>query len=107
MLHLAGEVGGGSLVGVEDEEPGVFEGEGGEGGVAVGGIVVEGALVNVCARGFGDLDGVVGGEGVEDVDVVGPGDGGETVGEILLLVAGEDEDGDHLVGHLKRCLLDV
>jgi hypothetical protein len=38
----------------------------------------------------------VGGEGVEDVDVVGPGDRGEAGGQILLLVAGEDEDGDHL-----------
>jgi hypothetical protein len=35
--------------------------------------------------------------GVEDVDVVGPGDAGETVGQVALLVAGEDEDGDHLV----------
>ena len=30
------------------------------------------------------------------MDVVGPGDAGEAVGEIALLVAGEDEDGDHL-----------
>jgi hypothetical protein len=30
------------------------------------------------------------------VDVVGPGDAGEAVGEIALLVAGEDEDGDHV-----------
>jgi hypothetical protein len=34
--------------------------------------------------------------GIEDVDVIGPGDAGETAGEIALLVAGEDEDGDHV-----------
>jgi hypothetical protein len=34
--------------------------------------------------------------GIEDVDVVGPGDAGETAGKIALLVPGEDEDGDHV-----------
>lgn len=58
--------------------------------------VVEDALVDLCACGLGDIDGVVGGEGVEDMNVVGPGNGGETGGEVLLLVAGEDEDGDHV-----------
>jgi hypothetical protein len=29
------------------------------------------------------------------VDVVAPGDGGETAGEILGFVVGEDEGGDH------------
>ena len=96
LLHLAGELGRGALVGVEEEDPGVFEGDGGEGGVAVGGVVVEGAGVDLCSGGFGDLDGGVGAVGVEDVDVVGPGDAGETAGQVLLLVAGEDEDGDHL-----------
>jgi len=80
----------------------VLEGDGGEGGVAMGGVVVEGAGVDVGAGGFGDLHGVVGGVGVEDVDVVGPGDGGEAVGEIVLLVAGEDEDGDHLLLMVSR-----
>jgi hypothetical protein len=36
------------------------------------------------------------------VDVVGPGDAGEAAGEILLLVAGEDEDGDHLLAMVTR-----
>jgi hypothetical protein len=42
----------------------------------------------VGAVGAGDLEGAVGAVGVEDVDVVGPGDGVETAGEILLLIAG-------------------
>ena len=58
----------------------MFEGNGGEGGVAVGGVVVEGALVGVGSGGAGDGYGVVGRVGVEDVDVVGPGDGGESCG---------------------------
>ncbi len=102
LLHLAGEVRGGALVGVGEEDPGVFEGDACEGSVAVGGVVVEGAGVDMGAGGFGDLYGVVGGVGVEDVDVVGPGDRGEAVGEIVLLVAGEDEDGDHLSGMVSR-----
>ena len=32
------------------------------------------------------------------MDVVGPGDGVERSGEIVLFVFGEDEDGDHLEG---------
>ena len=102
LLHLAGEFGGGALVGVEEEDPRVFEGDGSEGGVAVGGVVVEGAGVDVRAGGFCDLDGGVGALGVEDVDVVGPGDAGETAGEIALLVASEDEDGDHLLAMVSR-----
>jgi hypothetical protein len=80
----------------------VLEGDGGEGGVAMGGVVVEGAGVDVGAGCFGDLEGGVGASGVEDVDVVGPGDAGEAVGEIALLVAGEDEDGDHLLVMVSR-----
>ena len=102
MLHLAGELRGGALVGIENEDPGVFEGNGGEGGVAVGGVVVEGAGVDVGAGGFGDLYRAVGGVGVEDVNVVGPRDGGEAVGQIVLLVAGEDENGDHLPAMVSR-----
>ena len=102
LLHLAGEVGGGALVGVEKEDPGVLEGDGGEGSVAVGGVVVEGADVGVGAGGFGGLEGGVGALGVEDVDVVGPGDAGEAAREVALLVAGEDEDGDHLLAMVSR-----
>ncbi len=64
----------------------MFEGDGGEGGVAVGGVVVKGALVGLGSGGVGDLDGAVGGEGVEYVNVVGPGDGVECSGEVMLLV---------------------
>ena len=46
----------------------------------MGGVVVEGAGVDVGAGGAGDLDGGVGGVGVEDVNVVGPGDAGEASG---------------------------
>ncbi len=88
--------------GVEEEDPGVFKGEGGEGGVAVGGVVVEGAGVGVGTGGAGDLEGGVGTVGVEDVDVVGPGDAREAGGEVVLLVAGEDEDGDHLLIMVSR-----
>jgi hypothetical protein len=102
LLHLAGEFGGWTLIGVEEEDPGVLEGDGGESGVAVGGVVVEGAGVNLGSGCFGDSDGVVGAVGVEDVDVVGPGDRGETVREVALLVAGEDEDGDHLLAMVSR-----
>jgi hypothetical protein len=45
----------GALVGVEEEDPGVFEGDGGEGGVAMSGIIVEGAGMDVGSGGFGDL----------------------------------------------------
>jgi len=65
-------------------------------------VVVEGAGVNVCASGFCKLYCLVGAVGVEDVDVIGPGDGGETAGEIVLFVAGEDEDGDHLLVMVSR-----
>jgi hypothetical protein len=36
------------------------------------------------------------------VDVVGPGDAGEAAGKIALLVASEDEDGDHLLAMVSR-----
>jgi hypothetical protein len=36
------------------------------------------------------------------VDVVGPGDAGKASGEIVLLVAGEDENGDHLQAMVSR-----
>jgi hypothetical protein len=96
VLEAAFEFGGDALVGVEVEDPGVLEGEIGDGPVLMGGPVVEGALVGVGSGSLCDGEGVVGAEGVEDVDVVGPGYGGEAGGEVLLLVAGEDEDGDHL-----------
>ena len=97
MLELGGEGGGGAVVGVEDEEPGVAVGEG-EAEVAVGGVVVEGALGHVGAEGPGDGDCGVGGMGVEDVNVVGKGYGAEGSGEVEGLVLGEDEDGKHAVG---------
>ena len=71
----------------------------------MGGVVVEDALVGVGSGGLGDGDGVVGRVGVEDVDVVGPGDGGESGGQIALFVAGEDEDGDHLLRMLVGIFL--
>ncbi len=94
LLHLGGECGGEALVGVEDEDPGVAEGEL-QSGVALAGVAVEGAGGDGGAVLAGDVGGAVGAFGVEDVDVVAPGDGGEAAGEILLFVFGEDEDGDH------------
>ena len=44
LLHLAGEFGSWPLVGVEEEDPRVLEGDGGEGGVAVRRVVVEGRV---------------------------------------------------------------
>ena len=61
LLDFAGEIGGGALVGIEEEDPGVFEGYGSEGGVAVSRIVVEGADVDVGSGGSGDFDCGVGG----------------------------------------------
>ena len=95
VVHLVDQGGGGALVGVEQEDPGVAEGEGAEGEVALRGEVVEVALVEVSAVGAGDLRSAVGAEGVEDVDVVGPAEGGEAGGEIGLFVAGEDEHREH------------
>jgi hypothetical protein len=103
LLHLAGKLGRGALVGVEEEDdPGMLEGNCGESGVAVGREVVEGAAVDVGSGGEGDLHGVVGAVGVEDVDVVGPGDAGEAVGKVKLLVTGGDENGDHLLVMVSR-----
>ena len=59
-LHLGDEGGRGALVGVEDEEPGVGEREG-EAEVALGGVVVKGALVDVGPGGLSDGDGRVSG----------------------------------------------
>ena len=97
-LHFGGELGCGALVGVEEEDPGVAKAEGGEGGVAVLGVVVKGALGDGGAGGVGDRDGPVGGVRVEDVDVVAPADGAEAVREVARFVAGEDEGGDQ-----RRC----
>lgn len=102
LLHLPRKVGSGTLVCVEKEDPRIFEGNRGERGVAVGCVVVEGTDVGVCACGLGDFEGGVCGLRVEDVDVVGPGDAGETAGQVALLVAGEDEDGDHLLVIVSR-----
>lgn len=97
-LHFGGELGCGALVGVEEEDPGVAEAEVSEGGVAVLGVVVKGALSDGGAGGLGDFDGAVGGVGVEDVDVVAPADGAKAVREVASFVAGEDEGGDQ-----RRC----
>ena len=65
-----------------------------EAGIALGGVVVEGAGGDVGSGGVGDVRGAVGGAGVEDVDVVRPCYGGERGGEVLRFVFGEDEDGE-------------
>ena len=70
LLHLTGEFGGGSLVGVKEKDPGVFERHSGEGRVTVGGVGVEGAGVEMGSGGLRDGRGGVGAVGVEDVDVV-------------------------------------
>ena len=61
----------------------------------MGGIVIEGTLGHLGSGGLGDGDGGIGGEGVKDVDVVGPGDGGERAGQVVGFVFGEDQDRDH------------
>ena len=59
--------------------------------VAEGG---EGAMAGLGAGGFGEGDGVVGAAGIDDVDVIAPGDGLETSREDVLFVEGEDDDAD-------------
>ena len=92
-LDLEGELGRGALVGVEDEDPRMAEWKL-HCGVALTRVGVEGARSDGGAARAGDLGGAVGGVGVEDVDVVGPCDGVEAAGQVLLLVEREDEDGD-------------
>ena len=74
----------------------MLEGGFAEGGIAVSSVVVKHALMNVGPGSLGDGNGGVGAEGIKDVNVVRPRDRGETLREVLLLIAGEDEDGDHV-----------
>ena len=90
LLHggeqCGAEARGDDLVSVEIEDPGMAEGDVHEAPVLVRGPVVEDALVDVGAGAARDLEGAIGAEGVEDVDVIGPGDGVEAGREILLLI---------------------
>ena len=102
LLYLAGEFWCWPFICIRDEDPRMLELDGGESGVAVSCVVVEGSGVDVSASCAGDLDCRVCGVGVEDVDVVGPCDAGETAWEIALFVARENQDGDHLLAMVSR-----
>jgi len=71
-----------------------------EGGVAVSGVIVEDTAVDLCSGCAGDLDCRIRRMRVEDVDIVGPCDGGKRGRQIALLILCEDEDGDWGRGHL-------
>ena len=88
VLEAAFEFGRDALVGVEIEDPGMAKGDVFEAPVLVSGPVVEGAGGDVRAVLAGELEGAVGAEGIEDMDVVGPGYRLETAGEILFFIAG-------------------
>ncbi len=74
----------------------MFEGNGRQSSIAVGGVVIKDALVNSNASLPRDFDSIVSRERVEDVDIIGPCDGFECSGKVVLFVFREDEDGDHL-----------
>src|SRR6185437_1451478 len=92
-LNLDGELGRGSLIRIENEDPRMTKWDL-HGGVALPRVGIEGAPGNGGAAGAGDLDRAIGGVGVEDVDVVRPRDRVQTARQILLLVEREDEHGD-------------
>jgi hypothetical protein len=75
LLHLPGEVRGWALVRIEEKDPWMFEGNGAESNVTVSRVVIEGASVEVGSERLRDIRSGVGAVRIEDVDVVGPGDG--------------------------------
>ena len=82
------ELGGELFVGVEREDPGA--GAFFDGGVLLGGEALPGLGEDFGVEGGGDLEGAVGGTGVDDDDFVGEVDAGEGAGEVLLFVEGDD-----------------
>ena len=101
--ELAAELGGELLVGVEREDPEAAALI--NGGVFLGGEALPRLGVDGGVEGAGDLDGAVGGAGVDDDDLVGELDAGEGAPEIGLLVVRDDgngEEGGGAAGGLGR-----
>ncbi len=93
--QLGAEVVRHAFIGVEMEDPGMFEVSVGEAEIALLGEVDEGMLKDPRSSSPSERDRGVGAEGIEHENVVGPADGVQAGGKILLFVVGEDEDGDH------------
>ena len=91
LADLLLEFGGELFVGVEREDP--VAGALGEGEVLLLGEAGPGAVEDSGVEAAGDVEGAVGGAGVDDDDLVGPGDAGEGAREVLFFVEGDDRDG--------------
>lgn len=89
---LGGEFGGDDFVGVDVEEPGV--GAVVEGAVDLSAVAAPGLVEDGGAEATGDVEGGVGGTGVDEDDLVGPGDGFEGARNVLGFVHGNDGDGE-------------
>jgi hypothetical protein len=99
-LHLHGELGPRPLIRIEQKEPWMLEVKR-ERGVAVCCVVIEDSGVYLrpgCAR---DVGCGIGGVRIEDVYIIRPGYGRQRSRQVVLLVSGEDEDGDGRRGHLR------
>ena len=91
LANLLLEFGGELFVGVEREDPvagALREGEVFLCSEAGPGAVEDGGVEAAC-----DLEGTIGGAGVDDEDLVGPGDAGEGAREVRFFVEGDDRDG--------------
>jgi len=93
-FDFCSEFWGHAFVGVEVEDPLVFEVDVFHGPVLVVSSAVVGAGEPSCAGGLGDFFCSVCGEGIEDDDVVTEGDGFEKAWEVVFFVECLDEDGD-------------
>ncbi len=91
MANFLLELGGELFVGVEREDP--VAGALGEGEVLLCGEAGPGALEDRGVEAACDFKGAVGGAGVYDDDLVGPGYAGEGAREVLFFVEGDDRDG--------------
>ena len=94
VLDLSLELGAEFLIGVEREDPG--SGALGDGGVLGYGEALPGFVEHLGVERAGDFDGAVGGGGVENDDLVGKLDAGQSAREIRLLILGDDGDGESL-----------
>jgi len=76
-FHLLGERQGYAFVGIEKQNPLVPKFHRAKACVFLRGVVIELPLVDKGAKTGCDLDGLVAAEGVKDVDVIRPGNGGK------------------------------
>ena len=86
------EVGGEDFVGVEEEDP--VAGALVDGGVLLAAVAFEVFSEDAGVEGAGDVEGAVGGVGVDEDDLVGEGDGCKGAGQVGLLVHRDHGDGE-------------